>query len=102
MCIVHVGYSFFKTCVVFQRLRLSMARPSSNGSGIELPEDDQFVTLPTVTELLGNDIQWERLVRKMFRIRRLQRIWGNLGQHLQQFGGDLRRDLRNQMKKSTT
>lgn len=29
--------------------------------------------------------RWERLVRKVIRIRRLRRVWANLGHHLQQW-----------------
>ena len=29
--------------------------------------------------------RWARVVRAVFRVRRLQRIWGNLGQFLQTF-----------------
>ena len=36
---------------------------------------------------------WERLVRALHRIRRLQRIWGLLGQFLQTFPSGLRQRL---------
>ena len=36
---------------------------------------------------------WERLVRALHRIRRLQRIWGLLGQFLQGFPSGLRQRL---------
>ena len=38
--------------------------------------------------------QWQRIIRKLFRLRYLQRLWGNLGQFLQIFGADLRSQLR--------
>ena len=37
--------------------------------------------------------KWRRIVASLPRIRRLMRIWGNLGQHLQQFDGNLRERL---------
>jgi hypothetical protein len=37
---------------------------------------------------------WRRLVKKAKRVRRLQAIWGNLGQHLQTFDGGIRDRLR--------
>ena len=36
---------------------------------------------------------WRRLVRSLYRIRRLQRIWGLLGQFLQTFPSELRKSL---------
>ena len=39
-------------------------------------------------------VQWQRIVRKLFRLRYLQRVWGNLGQFLQGFGAGLRSQLR--------
>ena len=36
---------------------------------------------------------WRRLVRSLHRIRRLQRIWGLLGQFLQTFPSGLRQQL---------
>ena len=41
---------------------------------------------------------WRRLVRKLFRIRRLQRIWGNLGQFLQRIAAkELRHNIRDRL-----
>ena len=42
---------------------------------------------------------WRRLVRSLFRIRRLQRIWGNLGQHLQTYPSELRKSLQDHLPK---
>jgi hypothetical protein len=37
---------------------------------------------------------WARLIFAAWRIRRLQRIFGNLGQHLQSINGELRERLK--------
>lgn len=42
---------------------------------------------------------WHRLVRKQFRIRRLMRIWGLLGQFLKEIPEPLRRRLQREIKK---
>ena len=42
--------------------------------------------------------RWMRLVRSLFRTRRLQRIFGHLGQWLQRFDGDLRSRLQKKLK----
>ena len=43
-------------------------------------------------------VDWRRVVRTLFRIRRLQRIWGHLGQFLQVVASkELREDLRRQL-----
>ena len=42
---------------------------------------------------------WRRLVRSLHRIRRLQRIWGLLGQFLQTFPSELRKSLLDQYPK---
>ena len=42
---------------------------------------------------------WRRLLKKQLRIRRLQRIWGLLGLHLQQFPASLRQRLQRELKK---
>ena len=39
------------------------------------------------------ELRWRRLVCALFRIRRLQRIWGSLGGFLQTVDSDLRRRL---------
>ena len=49
------------------------------------------------TERRENEVavaEWERLLRKCLRVRRLQRIFGILGQHLQSFGNGVRNRLR--------
>ena len=45
--------------------------------------------------------QWTRLVRKLFRIRRLQRFVGHIGQHLKSFGPDMRQYLQKYLPKIT-
>ena len=48
--------------------------------------------------LAGALAQWRRIVRKLWRIRRLQRYWGHLGQWLQQVASkELRESLRKQL-----
>ena len=42
---------------------------------------------------------WQRIVRSCQRVRRLQRIWGNLGQFLQLFPAGLRARLRETLTK---
>ena len=52
---------------------------------------------PLATERRDNPAavaEWERLVRKFWRLRRLQRIFGILGQHLQSFDSGIRDRLR--------
>ena len=39
------------------------------------------------------ELRWRRLARALFRIRRLQRIWGHLGGFLQTINLDLRKRL---------
>jgi hypothetical protein len=41
-----------------------------------------------------SELQWTRLVRKLFGIRRLQRLWGHIGKHLQEFGSVVRKKCR--------
>ena len=55
-----------------------------------ISEDDPQIT--------PADQRWRRLVRSLYRVRRLQRIFGHLGQFLQSFGGDLRKSLQRQLK----
>ena len=38
--------------------------------------------------------RWRRLVRSIYRARRLQRIWGHLGNFLQTFPSELRESLK--------
>ena len=57
---------------------MTVGRPASE------PDDEvSFATLA-----------WRRLVRKLQRLRRLQRIWAYLGHHLQTFGVEVRARLR--------
>ncbi len=44
------------------------------------------------------DPRCRRVVRSLYRIRRLQRIFGHLGQWLQHFDGDLRKSLQRRLK----
>ena len=39
-------------------------------------------------------LRWFFLIRRVFRVRRAQRLWGNLGQYLQLFGEKSRDKLR--------
>jgi len=43
--------------------------------------------------------QWRRLIRKALRLRRLQRLFGHVGQHLQTFPSEIRRDLQRHFPK---
>ena len=42
--------------------------------------------------------RWRRLVRSLYRVRRLQRIWAHLGRWLQEFDSSLRKQLQNKLK----
>ena len=48
-----------------------------------------------------SELQWTRLVRKLFRIRRLQSFLGHIGQHLKRFGTDMRQDFQKYLPKIT-
>ena len=58
-------------------------RPDS-GSGDDGPDqEDRWLVVPTDERAVPAAERWRLLVRSLFRIRRLQRIWGHLGQWLQ-------------------
>ena len=59
-------------------------------------EDSWQLVSETAHESLAEAVRiaaWRRLVRSLQRIRRLQRIWGLLGQFLQTFPSELRQSL---------
>ena len=58
----------------YQSERRRARRPNSDDDG---DYDEGWLVLDVVSQ------RWRRLVRSVQRIRRLQRIWGNLGQFLQ-------------------
>lgn len=58
----------------YQSERRHARRPNSDDEG---GYDEGWLVLDVVSQ------RWRRLVRSVQRIRRLQRIWGNLGQFLQ-------------------
>ena len=61
---------------------------------VQLTAADRWVIL--VTRLCGRAVviaNWTVLLLSQYRLRRLQRIWGNLGQFLQLYPGSLRRRL---------
>ena len=58
----------------------------------------QLVSSEPDEEATPAECRWRRLVRSLYRIRRLQRIFGHLGQWLQRFDGDLRSRLQKKLK----
>ena len=67
-----------------------IAEPDVTEPWIVISEDDPQPT--------PADRRWRRVVRSLYRIRRLQRIFGHLGQWLQTFDGDLRKSLQRRLK----
>ena len=68
-------------------------RPDSGDDGPG--EEDRWLVVPTGKRAVPASERWRRLVRSLFRIRSLQRIWGNLGQWLQQVASkDFRDEIR--------
>ena len=68
------------------------AEPGRDGDG----EDSWQLVSEPAHESLAEAVRiaaWRRLVRSLQRIRRLQRIWGLLGQFLQTFPSELRQSL---------
>ena len=74
-----------------QRLRAFAAEQRRRAFVAEQRRQDEAVHRRALTAA----VDWQRLVCILFRIRRLQRIWGHLGQFLQQVASkDIREDLR--------
>ena len=79
-----------------------MVKPGGSGAGsstdavqAEEPQPPPQAQLHPLGGALG---RWRRPVRKLFRIRRLQRIWGNLGQFLQRIAAkELRNNIRDRL-----
>ena len=68
------------------------SRAHSSGQDAAGEEADHWILLA------GAVARWRRVVRKLWRIRRLQRIWAHLGQWLQQVAGrELRQGLRKRL-----
>ena len=63
---------------------------SSSNHAVGVEQADHWISLA------GALVRWRRVVRKLWRIRRLQRIWAHLGQWLQQVAG---RELRESLRK---
>ena len=66
-----------------------------HGSGAMAHADPRqlLVNTPEPEDPTPAGLRWRRLVSALFRIRRLQRIWGSLGRFLQTVNSDLRRRL---------
>ena len=66
-----------------------------HGSGAMAHADPRqlLVNTPEPEDSTPAVLRWRRLVSALFRIRRLQRIWGSLGGFLQTVNSDLRRRL---------
>ena len=60
---------------------------------------DLLLLSPTFAKVVLDRWRWRQLVIKCFRIRRLQRIFGYVGQFLQQYPSSLRARLQKELKK---
>ena len=69
-------------------------RPDSGDDGPG--EEDRWLVVPTGKRAVPASERWRRLVRSLFRIRRLQRIFGHLGQFLQLVAS---KELREELKR---
>ena len=63
-----------------RRVQRELPAPAPAGPALDAAEPTGFKWIPAA----GVQASWRRLVRSLFRIRRLQRIWGHFGQWLQQ------------------
>ena len=79
-----------------------MVKPGGSGAGSstdavqpEEPQPQPQAQLHPLGRALG---RWRRLVRTLFRIRRLQRIWGHLGNFLKEIASkELRNNIRDRL-----
>ena len=79
-----------------------MVQPGGSGAGSSTdavqPEEPRPQPQAQLHPHCGALGRWRRLVRTLFRIRRLQRIWGHLGQFLQRIASkELRNNIRDRL-----
>jgi len=56
----------------------------------------------TELESLRAQFHWKRILRKLFRLRKLQRLFGYIGHHLKSFGSRIRKRLQLELPKIKT
>ncbi len=74
----------------------SSGGPPDSGGDLEWQDIGERISDSKQGEIAA---KWDRIVRKLRHIRRLQRYFGLPGQFLQGFGDDIPRDLRKTFKK---